>query len=77
MQQIRAAHDADQLAVAHDRDAFDAMAFQERRDLLQRGVLGYRHHLSCHHLARAQAVRAHQDEPNVPKCSRTSTPAPR
>src|SRR5579875_1640393 len=57
MQQIGPAHDADELAISHDRQAFHAMTLHQQDNLVERGILVNRHDLPGHQLRNLAAVR--------------------
>jgi hypothetical protein len=57
LDEIGPAHDADQLAVAHDRHTLDAMLLEQRRDLAERCFLAGRDDVGRHHLGHPPAMR--------------------
>ena len=56
LQQIGAAHDAYEAAVAEHRDALDVMALQQFGDFIERGVFVHGDHVPGHHRASSAAM---------------------
>ena len=57
LDEVPAADNADELAAAQDRHAFDAMPFQQRRNFSERGIFGRGNNVGRHHFFDTPAVR--------------------
>src|SRR5262249_18011215 len=73
LNEVRSAHDADQLAVLDDGNALDAVLFQQRGDFRQRGLFRRRHHVRRHDpLTRSPCALANSSASMEPGVSASS-----